>query len=65
MLQPGVNSSLKDKPPSQKASTYVACGLRATAAVGNQLSGGLVWDEAAVLARAAEIEKFVRQEWAD
>lgn len=65
MLPPGVNSSLQDKPPSQKAPTYTTCGLRATAAVGSQINDGLVWDEKAVLARAAEIEDFVRKEWAD
>ncbi len=65
MLPPGVNSSLKDKIPSQKASTYVACGLRATAATGFQINSGLIWNEAAVQARTKEIEKFIISEWAD
>lgn len=65
MLQPGVNSSLQDQPPKQKAATYVACGIKATAAVGSQIIAGLVWNEEAVRARAAEIEEFVRKEWAD
>lgn len=32
-------------------------------AVGKTLEEGGIWDKAAVLARAAEIEKFVREEW--
>jgi hypothetical protein len=65
MLPPNVNSSLKDKPPAKKAATYRSCGLRATAKVGEDLEAGMNWDKAAVLQRAAEIETFVRTEWAD
>jgi len=64
MLPPNVNSSLKDKPPKQKAARYLECGLQATMAVGRNIEDGLVWDRAAVLQRAADIEKFVRKEWA-
>ncbi|HJU15498.1 MAG TPA: DUF262 domain-containing HNH endonuclease family protein [Stellaceae bacterium] len=64
MLPPGVNSSLKDKPPAEKAATYRQCGLRGTVAVANMIEAR-TWNEASVLARAAEIEAFVREEWAD
>ncbi len=65
MLPPGVNSSLQDKPPKDKAGVYKECGLKATIAVGNAIDGGATWNEKAVLARAAEIEAFVRKEWCD
>ena len=65
MLPPGVNSSLKDKPPKGKARIYKDCGLKATIAVGNAIDHGVVWNEKTVLARAAEIETFVREEWRD
>jgi hypothetical protein len=64
MLPPGVNSSLKDKPPKEKTATYKQCGLRGTMAVANMIEAG-AWNKASVLARAAEIEAFVREEWAD
>lgn len=65
MLPPNVNSSLSDTPPKSKAATYRSCGLKATVAVGEMIDGGMVWNEAAVRARATEIEAFVRLEWAD
>lgn len=65
MLPPGVNSSLKDKPPKKKASTYKSCGLRGTAAVGSSIEDRALWNEKTALARADEILKFVAREWAD
>lgn len=63
MLPPGVNSSLKDKPPGDKASRYVECGMNTTMAVGREIEGGLMWNKDAVRERAAKIEAFVRAEW--
>lgn len=65
MLPPGVNSSLRDKPPKDKAGIYKDCGLKATISVGNAIEHSAVWNEKAVLARAADIEAFVREEWRD
>jgi len=65
MLPPSVNSSLQDKAPAIKAATYRSCGLKATMAVGEIILGGVVWDEKAVMARTAEMDAFVRSEWAD
>lgn len=65
MLPHKVNSSLKDKPPADKAAAYRSCGLHATRKIGEAIEGGVAWDEAAVLARAKLIEDFVRKEWAD
>ena len=65
MLPPGVNSSLKDKPPKDKASRYVECGMNATMAVGREIEGGLKWNKEAVQDRAGKIEAFVRAEWGD
>lgn len=64
MLPPGINSSLKDRPPKDKATNYQGCGLRGTLEVGKLIAkakGG--WGEKAVKSRAEEIEKFIREEW--
>ena len=67
MLPPGVNSSLKDKPPVEKADRYTHCGMQSTMNVGKVIKElkecGKVWDESAVLKRAEDIAKFVRKEW--
>ena len=63
MLPPGVNSSLKDKPPKQKAEKYKNVGLRATADVGNIIEAGTGWDKKAIFARAKIIESFALSEW--
>jgi Protein of unknown function DUF262/Protein of unknown function (DUF1524) len=65
LLLPNVNSSLRDKPPKDKAETYKQSGLKATFAVGNAIASGLVWNGKAVRARTDEIAAFVREEWAD
>ena len=65
MLPPNVNSSLKDKPPEEKAVRYLECGMQATMAIGRRIADGLTWNKQAVADRAAEIEAFVRKEWAD
>lgn len=64
MLPPGVNSSLRDKPPVAKGSTYQACGIKGTVAVGNAILAARSWSKKNVLDRARQIEEFVRQEWA-
>jgi len=63
MLPPGVNSSLKDRPPSDKAAKYVECGMQSTLEIGHEIENGLKWDKKAVRARASKIEEFVRNEW--
>lgn len=65
MLPPNVNSSLKDKSPKEKAATYKSCGLKATAAVGDLIESEIKWGKQAVMDRAAEIEAFVLEEWAE
>ena len=65
MLPPGVNSSLKDKPPKKKAGRYMECGLKETVAVGRHISEHRTWTKSDVKDRAARIEAFVRREWAD
>ena len=64
MLAPGINSSLKDRPPKEKASVYVQSGLRGTIEVGLGIEKKK-WDKAAVLLRADDIQKFIQKEWAD
>jgi hypothetical protein len=64
MLLPGVNSSLNDRPPEEKAETYLTSGLRATIDVGGTITKSR-WDEAAAMERGKLIDAFVRKEWAD
>ncbi len=63
MLPPSVNSSLGGRPPSEKANTYITCGLKGTASIGRAIDGGLKWDKAAVSDRCAQLEKFIREHW--
>lgn len=63
MLPPSVNSSLGGRPPNEKADTYITCGLKATAAIGREISSGLKWDKAAVTARCEQLEAFIRKHW--
>lgn len=65
MLPPNVNSSLKDRPPAEKAARYIECGMQATMVVGRDIQGGLKWNKSTVRARAAAIEAFVRKEWGE
>ena len=65
MLPPGINSSLKAKPPAEKIDIYRSCGLIATIHVGHQIHDAKSWDEEMALARAKSIEDFIRIEWAD
>lgn len=65
MLPGGVNSSLQNKEPKEKAKTYIECGLKATAAVGSEIQNGKVWDEKAVKERTELIKEFIKTEWAD
>jgi hypothetical protein len=64
MLPPGVNSSLQDKPPKDKANTYLNCGLRETMAVGKIIKKTGTWSEKQAKKRAGRIEEFVKTEWA-
>jgi len=64
MLPPGVNSSLRDRPPKEKARIYRQCGICGTRALADELDRGS-WDEAAILRRATQIQEFVRAEWSD
>jgi hypothetical protein len=59
-----MNSSLQDKPPRQKAASYIACGIRGTRDVAKIIRSG-TWDEKTVLTRAKKIERFILEEWAE
>lgn len=65
ILPPGMNSSLKDKPPAKKAADYLGCGLRETMAIGKLIKEKGDWSQEMVSERAERIEKFVRTQWAD
>lgn len=65
MLPPGVNSSLKAKPPVEKAATYVTCGLKGTAEVGSGIQVSKEWTEDDVTARTETLLEFLKQEWGD
>lgn len=63
MLPPGVNSSLKDKPPAKKADRYVECGIKETVATGKMIQGSSGWREADVHERAERLKEFILGEW--
>ncbi|MDO5897860.1 DUF262 domain-containing protein [Agrobacterium sp. Azo12] len=63
MLPPGVNSSLKDKPPVEKAERYLISGLTITTLVGKNIVAKSAWTEEDILARGKDIDAFVRKEW--
>lgn len=63
MLPPGVNSSLKDKPPVRKADRYLECGLKETVAVGKLVNARRGWTEPDVHQRAERLLEFMRSEW--
>ncbi|QXF12876.1 DUF262 domain-containing protein [Sphingopyxis terrae] len=65
MLPPGVNSSLKDKPPKSKAKRYTECGLEITMAVGRQILRDGKWNKAAARARGEAIGEFIKNEWSE
>jgi len=65
MLPPGVNSSLSDKSPVEKAKTYKSCGLAGTMAIGEFILQNRKWNGQMVKKRAGEIESFIREEWGD
>lgn len=65
VLPPGLNSSLQAKPPTEKAQSYLTCGLRGTISVGRVIEQTGGWSEDQVKERARQIEQFVREEWAD
>lgn len=63
MLPPGVNSSLKDKPPAKKSDRYIECGIKETVAVGRLVQERRGWTEQDVHQRAQRLLEFVRTEW--
>ncbi|WP_233093132.1 DUF262 domain-containing protein [Paracoccus sp. IB05] len=63
MLPPGVNSSLKDIPPTEKAEKYLKHGLRGTLAVGGTIIEGKKWGKKQVRDRANSILDFIKEEW--
>lgn len=64
MLPPGINSSLRDKDPKDKARIYQTSGLLSAVGVAKLIkSGG--WDRRAVDARTAGILEWVRRQWND
>ncbi|ESZ39513.1 DUF262 domain-containing protein [Mesorhizobium sp. L2C066B000] len=65
MLPPGLNSALGARAPKEKAPEYVASGLKQAAKIGTALENGKKWNKDAVLARAADIERFVKREWGE
>jgi len=65
LLPPGVNSSLQDKSPNDKAETYEACGLQITRDVGSTINQAKKWGANDVKSRSHKIVEFVREEWAD
>lgn len=65
MLPPGVNSSLKDKPPKSKARRYTESGLEITMTVGRQILEDGKWNKAAVRARSEAIGDFIKKEWSE
>ena len=64
LLPPGLNSSLKDKPPEEKFSAYRGTGLR-TAEEVVLASTKQKWGPQAIKRREDRILKWARQEWAD
>lgn len=64
MLLPGMNSSLQDDPPKEKAAAYLSCGLRDTMVVGKRIKKTRTWNASQVKKRVGRIENFVRTEWA-
>ncbi|MET3518853.1 DUF262 domain-containing protein [Mesorhizobium abyssinicae] len=63
MLPPGLNAALGAKKPQDKANDYIVSGLRQASNVGVTLRKNRRWTKAMVLARAKDIERFVRSEW--
>jgi hypothetical protein len=64
MLPPKVNSSLQDKEPKEKASTYNTCGLMVTAEVGRFVKAAK-WDRIAVEKRERRLLRWASSEWQD
>lgn len=64
MLSPGINSSLQDDPPKDKANAYRRSGLLETMEVGTIIQKSGKWTEKDVRKRAKRIEEFVKTEWA-
>jgi len=64
LLPPGINSSLKDKPPIEKSAKYIEVGIKGTIKVGEKIqSDG--WSKKHALERADSIKKFIFEEWGD
>lgn len=65
MLPLGINSSLQDDSPKDKADKYLNCGLRETRTVGQSIKEIGAWDQEQVTKRAERIVQFIKVEWAD
>tara|TARA_R110000787_G_scaffold284415_1_gene398091 strand:- start:16499 stop:18154 length:1656 start_codon:yes stop_codon:yes gene_type:complete len=65
MLPPGMNSSLKDTPPTQKAGKYQTVGVRGTAIVGKTIEKNDQWKRKDVQDRTNRIAAFVKEHWGD
>ena len=65
MLTPNINSSLKDKPPLEKATVYKDLGLIHTSQVGREILDKQEWTRQDVLNRTELIAEFIKTEWGD
>ena len=66
MLTPGMNSSLKDKNPVEKAEKYLTVGIRGTALIGKTINDNNGrWEYQDVKKRTEKIAKFVMEHWGD
>ncbi len=63
LLPPGVNSSLSDKPPAEKAKTYEDDGILGTVEVGKMIRKDGKWTEITVRERQKLLLEFIRKEW--
>jgi Protein of unknown function (DUF1524) len=64
MLPPGMNSSLGQKSPKMKSSSYLECGLKGTIEVAKLLnSQNGKWGRRQIMLRAKNLEKFVQKQW--
>ena len=65
MLTPGMNFSLKDKRPVDKAKKYLTVGIRGTALVGKTIEDRGRWGRRDVKERTKKIAEFVKEYWGD
>ena len=65
MLTPGMNASLKNKHPVDKAEKYLTVGIRGTALIGKTIEDKGRWGRREVTARTKKIAEFVNEHWGD